>query len=185
MGNDLLISLLRFGASRVPEGVTYGEAYQFLQSEGYLSKEEFTDITKVKGERSEAAALKKRRVDWFFEQAFPARLNNDPTGQRYMTLDNYFHLVEHQELTEARQNATSAKKQAQIAIVISMFTILASVGVAYYQSSQAIHLDDQQMGQLLRAMHKPQESGPTVRPGGLPQVGTSAGQGVKASQVGH
>jgi hypothetical protein len=147
----LLVCLLRFAAERVPDGTTYEEAYAHLQCRGFLTLAELHAFSVPKSERSEAIAHKKRRIDWFIAQALPANLGGEQPPKRHVSLDAYFHLLEYDELQEARRYASSARVQSTWAICISLLAVIVSMATAYYQSRQSVTIDELQFKALVGA----------------------------------
>ncbi len=112
---DLYIALIRYGRDHLKEGVDRDQAKQYLIEKGYS----FDD-----GDRQ--FLFTRLFNDTFVSQGFIG-------SKGFLLLSSYFNLLEYEELNEARQQAKDAKKMAIIAIFISAFLALASIGFSYYQ----------------------------------------------------
>ena len=139
--DSVYLSILKFGKARGIVGVTYDELYDHLYDEGYITQEEVRFFKKngrnVDGEQT----VKYLNISRLFEESFPV-VNN---GKRLMSMDSYFKLLEHQELTEAQNNAASAKLFSYIAIGIAILAPVISIGVSLYQSQKPVSLSDEQI----------------------------------------
>ena len=109
---DIYIELLRYGKEHLADGVTFGETRSYLQEL-----------------RPEAHLVQSDRelYDTFNE------LFNNMSSQgsdRYgLSMEGYFHLLDHDELQEARKSSRNALRVAIGAIIISAILAAASIAL--------------------------------------------------------
>jgi len=108
---DLYIEMLRYGKQHLADGVTESELLSYLQ--------------KLQPE----SVLVQSSGTFFntFDEAFPFIGELSLDGRRFLSMEGYFNLLEHDELQEARQSSRNALWVAIGAIVIS--AILAGVSI--------------------------------------------------------
>ena len=99
---DLYIELLRFGKARIGSGVTLKEAFDHLTGQGF-------DGPLLGSQRT---------LQNLFRGVFEGISSAEP-GDRALSMDAYFNLLEHDELQQARESSNRAMGVAIIAIVIS------------------------------------------------------------------
>jgi len=116
---DIYIEMLRYGKEHLADGVTSQEMLSYLQ-------ELQPELGLVQGRDS---------VSYTFEQAFPF-IGGALGGRRFLGMEGYFNLLEHDELQEARKSSRNALRVAVVAIVIS--GTLAAVSV-YLQLSSSVN----------------------------------------------
>ena len=146
---DIFVVILRYGVQRSPDGVTYNEIYNLLQSKGYLTQTDVDSFTVNLNPHDSVQYPKKIKIDWLIEEIFPRFDHN--SGKRGLSVENYFRLVELDELTEARKNGAEAKRLAITAIIISVVSAFASIYMTYWQSSNAVTIDRAQFDKLVQS----------------------------------
>lgn len=109
MADDLYIELLRYGKKHLADGVTIKEAQAHLDNLYPKSAvvESLPSFTRV------------------FDQVFRQELGGSEPFVQYFTMEGYFHLLEHEELKQARRSSNIALGVAIAAIIISIFVQLA------------------------------------------------------------
>lgn len=74
-----------------------------------------------------------------------------------MKYDSFFNYIDYLELKEAYASSISARKQAQAALIISAIlagaSILISLIALYFQINGEIHLEDNQIKELIQQIH--------------------------------
>lgn len=114
--NDLYINILAFGRKNIGKPIKYSDIRKHLDSIG-CDYDEF--------------ALRQFFCELFIDRASPE--GNDPSrmppqvGEFFLESQGYFHLLEYEELKEARASSLTATRFAIIAIVISICSPLLSI----------------------------------------------------------
>lgn len=113
------IKIIEYGIKKGLKGVTFQEIKELLLKEGI----DENDINKFLIEAFSEIFLndQQRRYGITHSQTY------------YLTAESYFRFLEYQELQEARKAAKEAHRIAIIAIAISGFLALFSVGIQVYQ----------------------------------------------------
>ncbi|MFT5700904.1 MAG: hypothetical protein ACI8ZB_003789 [Desulforhopalus sp.] len=140
---DIYISILEYGKEKGLEGSTYEEFYQHLMAHGYLSAEE---VERFNNPQTLGEEEKKKRLNIL--RLYKDCFSNYMGGNRTISLDSYFKLIEHQELVEAQQNAKSARSFSIGAIIVALISILISVVFSILQFHQPILLDANQFNEI-------------------------------------
>ena len=125
--DDFYIQMLKFAASKAPEGFSYDEY------EGYAVKLYGSINDKTR------ATLKQVRTDCFHS------LNTGPTPVFSLKAEYYFRLIEFQELKESRKSSSDANKHSKVAIGFSIFAIFIGAVVGILQLNSTIKLDNKQV----------------------------------------
>ena len=124
--NDLYIVALKYGYSKLEQGVTHSEVKKYLESKGF--------------------SFPTREAEKHYDRIFTS-IFSEPQGRSwknhnvpdsveftcFMDSDAYFKLLEYEELKDARKSSLHATVFASIAIVISIFSTLMSI---YYSNEQ-------------------------------------------------
>lgn len=116
---SIFIKIIEYGIKKDLKGVTFPEIKEFLLKEGV----DMADKTNFLQEAFSEIFLndQQRRYGITFSQTY------------YLTAESYFRFLEYKELQEARETAKRAHLLAIIAIAISGFLALFSIGIQVYQ----------------------------------------------------
>ncbi len=123
---DLYIVLIRYGRENLETGVSFDETIEFLKTKG-------AEFSKAHLRRIFPAAFLKPSDSPGSPSDCDPIPEHGESVKRFLRIQSYFHLLEYEELQEARQQAKSARSLAITAIFISAFLALASIGFSYYQ----------------------------------------------------
>jgi len=145
LSNDAFLELLQFGKQKGLDGVSFRALFEFGRKIGYLTESEFNEIiNKPPHEVHEGLAHEKKfALTRIFDETFHACHTVD--GNRILSVDSYFKLLEHDELVLARENAKSARWFSIAAIAISFISLL----TAFYLSNQPIHVENEQYKEIV------------------------------------
>lgn len=116
---DYQVLMHRYAMDHIKEGVSYKEALDYLNSQGYSFKFNSNDdhIMLAYG-------------DIFINATgggVLSTIRNNPTYNFHMTTEAYFRLLEYEELVEARRNALEAKRFSIAALAIAALSLLAQI----------------------------------------------------------
>ncbi|KKU29935.1 hypothetical protein A3G55_01310 [Candidatus Giovannonibacteria bacterium RIFCSPLOWO2_12_FULL_44_25] len=138
--DNLYIALIKYGKEKLTEGVNYKEAQEHLTKIGF--------------------DFKNPQISHLFRDAFlhifgteQEKVNGFYPGvehKKFLGVEAYFNLLDHEELQHARQSSAEAKKLAITAIWISaglaFFSILLSIIQIWHTSE--IEITETQFNQL-------------------------------------
>ena len=112
--DDFYIALLQHGKRNLERGLSSGDAKKYLIDEGYTFEEEYFPYL----------------FSELFEEMLPKDMDVTPAAFRdedapqILTVDAYFHLLEHDELKQARTSSRNAMIVAIIAVTIGIAAAL-------------------------------------------------------------
>lgn len=158
---DPYIALLDFYYEKFPETVTLQEAYEFFQSEGYLSSEEL-EVIKAFGKTRQQKEYKEADVEFsaerkrqFYEMLFlragdTAYKQAGRNAPHILNSEHYFYRLEYIELQEARRSSRTAFIISMIAIFIS----LTSLCLTWGSLNKPISISQSQINQIVTAIQE-------------------------------
>jgi len=129
----IYIALLEYGEEHGLKGVTLDAVYEWAEETNYLPS----------ADSPECQDAKSLLRDLYFE-CFE-RNSNSTKNIWGLKNEFYFRLLEYRELVEARQASSLAKRNSNIATVISVTALVASLFIGYMQLAKPLSLERKQV----------------------------------------
>lgn len=120
---DYIKLLHQYAYEHIEDGVSFPEILEYLKTQGI-------DVDDVHLKSSIARTFSQAFVD---SNRASIGFSMTDTGKHYMLTDAYYRHLEYLELEESRKNAESAKKQSLIAIILTLFALIASTIIGILQ----------------------------------------------------
>jgi|GEM_PF-5391264 len=136
---DIIITILEHARSKqFGELISREEVYQVAKENGFITEKEHEQIEK--GLSNPLTMVKKRRVlDHIAKEIGPIHRGGN-YKESSISLENYFRLLEYDELRESRIASTEAKRYSMIAITISSLALLLAPLLTWWQIKSDVQI---------------------------------------------
>jgi hypothetical protein len=132
----IYIALLEYGEEHGLKGVTLDAVYEWAEKTDYLPSSGSPQYQNTK------SLLRDLYFECFEKNS---NSNNNIWGLKN---EFYFRLLEYRELVEARQASTLAKRNSNIATIISITALVASLYIGYMQLAKPLSIESTQVSKV-------------------------------------
>ncbi|MDO6421547.1 hypothetical protein [Saccharophagus degradans] len=167
MKKSIYIKILEFGEQCGIDGASYDSLIEWLESEEVINDKENVEL------------VVKNRITSIFYECFEKTTGSEH-NTRLLKPEYFYRLIEFRELEESRKASSDANRKSNIAILVSVVAIVATLIISFIQLNSSISIQRSQLESIIKSNSPPLVQKVTVENSQIAEIKTAINESAKS-----